>query len=107
MGGHTIAIKTPADELLGFLMLASDGTEGDCIVMPLPARPDLFQSDVGAALISDGHLEAGELRFTRSATELVVDASAFIRLEVRPTGDFVGHVGPHPVRAEWAKKKRA
>jgi hypothetical protein len=105
MGGHTIAIKTPAGDLLGFLMLATDDPVGDCIVMPLPARADLFQSPAGAALVSDGHVEAGELRFARSATELTVAAPAPIRLEVLPAGDFVGQVGPHPIRAEWANKR--
>lgn len=98
-----IAIKTEDDQLIGFL-LATDPLQGDCLVTPL-LRGAHIDTPLGTALISDGHLEAGELRFTHTAAELAVDeAPAPIRLEAHPDRTILGRVGPHAVRASWARR---
>jgi hypothetical protein len=104
MGGRTMALKTPDGDLLGFLLLATDGDEGDCVVMTFPAAP-LDRAD-SEAILANSHPVAGELRFRRTPEGLEVAAPLPLRLKTLEDGTFEGTIGEHPLRAEWARSKR-
>jgi hypothetical protein len=104
MGDRAYVLQTTEGLTLGFLLLASDGPEGDCVVMTLPVAP-LDRAD-SEAVFAVCHRVAGELRFRRTEDGLVVDAPLTFHLRARPDGGFDGMIGDAPIHAVRAEPRR-
>ena len=66
----SFAIQNKEGEHLGFLLIAGEGMNGDCIFRFLPSNPALFSSQDTALLRS--YQEQGEFQWQRSSKGLMI-----------------------------------
>jgi len=98
-----LALSTVGGDHLGFVLLANPGAaEGDCVLMVLPKKPELFESPVYKRLVRWGHREAGECRCSLADGRVAISGRPGELIFAPDTaGGFVAQLPEGNVIARW------